>query len=68
MVVCGTALVTRDEEEITLKTNESIYIPLGAKHRLANPGKELLEVIEVQNGDYLGEDDIVRYEDIYSRS
>ena len=68
VVVCGTALVTRDEEEISLKTNESIYIPLGAKHRLANPGKELLEVIEVQNGDYLGEDDIVRYEDIYSRS
>lgn len=68
VVVCGTAIVTRGEEELQLEPNQSVYIPLGAKHRLANPGKELLVVIEVQSGDYLGEDDIIRYQDIYSRN
>ncbi|MCH9665043.1 MAG: mannose-1-phosphate guanylyltransferase/mannose-6-phosphate isomerase [Gammaproteobacteria bacterium] len=68
VVVQGTALVTIDDEEKTLQANQSIYIPLGAKHRLANPGKCLLVVIEVQSGSYLGEDDIIRYEDIYARS
>ena len=48
--------------------NQSAYIPIGAKHRLENPGKDMLELIEVQSGDYLGEDDIVRYEDVYGRS
>lgn len=67
VVVQGTALVTIDDTETELQANQSIYIPLGAKHRLANPGTELLVVIEVQSGSYLGEDDITRYEDIYSR-
>ena len=60
VVVQGTACVTKDAEEIVLKTNESTYVPQGTLHRLANPGAELLEVIEVQTGAYLGEDDIVR--------
>ena len=68
VVVQGTALVTIDDIEKTLQANQSIYIPLGAKHRLANPGQCLLVVIEVQSGSYLGEDDIIRYEDIYARS
>ena len=68
VVVQGQAIVTCDEKNFTLSSNQSTYIPLGAKHRLANPGDELLVVIEVQNGDYLGEDDIIRYEDIYDRS
>lgn len=67
MVVQGTARVTRDHETILLRENESIYIPLGAVHRLENPGKTLLEVIEVQSGSYLGEDDIVRFDDTYGR-
>lgn len=67
VVVRGTAVVTRDEEEIFLKENESVYLPLGAVHRLANPGKIPLELIEVQVGSYLGEDDIVRFEDVYGR-
>lgn len=67
IVVVGTAKVQRGEEELILKENESIYIPLGAKHRLSNPGKEPLELIEVQSGGYLGEDDIVRFEDHYGR-
>ncbi|MEL7282319.1 MAG: mannose-1-phosphate guanylyltransferase/mannose-6-phosphate isomerase, partial [Pseudomonadota bacterium] len=50
-----------------LAENQSVYIPLGAKHRLENPGKVPMELIEVQTGVYLGEDDIVRYEDIYAR-
>jgi mannose-1-phosphate guanylyltransferase/mannose-6-phosphate isomerase len=50
-----------------LFANQSTYIPIGAKHRLENPGSEMLELIEVQSGDYLGEDDIVRYEDVYGR-
>ncbi|MEQ1560274.1 MAG: mannose-1-phosphate guanylyltransferase/mannose-6-phosphate isomerase [Methyloglobulus sp.] len=67
VVVKGTALVTRDSEEILLTENESIYIPLGTLHRLENPGVTALEVVEVQSGSYLGEDDIVRYNDNYGR-
>jgi mannose-1-phosphate guanylyltransferase/mannose-1-phosphate guanylyltransferase/mannose-6-phosphate isomerase len=67
VVVNGTALVTRDGEEILLRENESIFLPLGCVHRLANPGKVPLNLIEVQSGPYLGEDDIVRIEDIYAR-
>lgn len=67
VVVQGTALVTRDGEEIMLRENESVYLPLGAVHRLLNPGKIPLELIEVQVGSYLGEDDIVRFEDVYGR-
>jgi mannose-1-phosphate guanylyltransferase/mannose-6-phosphate isomerase len=66
-VVTGTALVTRDDEVFQLSENESTYIPLGAVHRLENPGKIPLEIIEVQSGHYLGEDDIVRFEDSYGR-
>ena len=68
IVVRGTARVTRDNDVFELHANQSTYIPLGAKHRLENPGSEVLELIEVQSGDYLGEDDIVRYEDVYGRS
>ncbi len=67
IVVTGTAKVTRGEEESLLSENESTYIPLGVKHRLENPGSIPLEIIEVQSGSYLGEDDIVRYEDEYGR-
>ena len=67
VVVRGTAEVTRGEETFTLGENESTYIPLATKHRLRNPGKLTLELIEVQVGAYLGEDDIVRFEDIYGR-
>ena len=67
MVVAGTASVVRDDEVLTLATNESVYIHLGQKHRLANKTEEPLVVIEVQTGRYLGEDDIIRYEDIYAR-
>ena len=68
IVVSGTARVTRDHDVFELHANQSTYIPIGAKHRLENPGNEVLELIEVQSGDYLGEDDIVRYEDVYGRS
>lgn len=68
IVVNGTALVTRDAEEILLRENESIYLPLGCIHRLANPGKVPLNLIEVQSGAYLGEDDIIRFEDDYARN
>ena len=68
IVVSGTARVTRDRDVFELHANQSTYIPIGARHRLENPGKEVLELIEVQSGDYLGEDDIVRYEDAYGRS
>jgi mannose-1-phosphate guanylyltransferase/mannose-6-phosphate isomerase len=68
IVVSGTALVTRGDEEILLAENQSTYIPLGVKHRLENPGSIPLEMIEIQSGSYLGEDDIVRYEDTYGRS
>ena len=64
----GTAKVTRDDEILMLTENQSAYIPLGATHRLENPGRMPLEIIEVQSGSYLGEDDIVRFEDIYNRS
>jgi mannose-1-phosphate guanylyltransferase/mannose-6-phosphate isomerase len=68
IVVRGTARVTRDNDVFELYANQSTYIPLGARHRLENPGTETLELIEVQSGSYLGEDDIVRYEDVYGRS
>ncbi len=68
VVVSGTARVTRDEEVLELGENESTYIPIGMKHRLENPGLAPLEIIEVQSGSYLGEDDIVRYDDIYDRA
>jgi mannose-1-phosphate guanylyltransferase/mannose-6-phosphate isomerase len=67
-VVRGTARVTRDNDVFELFANQSTYIPIGAKHRLENPGSETLELIEVQSGDYLGEDDIVRYDDAYGRA
>ena len=68
VVVKGTARVTRGEETCLLTENQSTYIPLGVKHRLENPGKVPLEIIEVQSGSYLGEDDIVRLEDTYGRT
>ncbi len=68
VVVSGTALVEVAGKEILLSENESTYIPVGAKHRLINPGKVSLELIEVQSGSYLGEDDIVRFEDVYGRA
>jgi len=68
VVVQGAALVTIDETKKIVAENESVYIPLGAVHRLENPGKLDLHLIEVQTGAYLGEDDIIRYEDVYSRS
>ncbi|MGF6721168.1 mannose-1-phosphate guanylyltransferase/mannose-6-phosphate isomerase [Paraburkholderia sp. GAS41] len=68
IVVRGTALVTRGEETFLLSENESTYIPLGVKHRLENPGKLPLELIEIQSGSYLGEDDIQRFEDHYGRA
>ena len=67
VVVHGTAEVTCEDRVFMLGEDESTYIPLGHKHRLANPGRIPLELIEVQSGAYLGEDDIVRYEDIYGR-
>ncbi|KUY73865.1 mannose-1-phosphate guanylyltransferase/mannose-6-phosphate isomerase [Burkholderia cepacia] len=68
IVVKGTAMVTNGDKEIMLTENQSTYIPLGATHRLTNPGKIPLELIEVQSGAYLGEDDIVRFEDTYGRA
>ncbi|MGV0961466.1 MAG: mannose-1-phosphate guanylyltransferase/mannose-6-phosphate isomerase [Limnohabitans sp.] len=68
VVVKGTAEVTVGDQVITLSENQSTYIPLGQAHRLANPGKVPLEIIEVQSGSYLGEDDIVRLEDTYGRA
>ena len=68
VVVAGSALVTRDAETVLLRENESIYLPLGCVHRLENPGRIPLTLIEVQSGSYLGEDDIVRYEDTYGRN
>ncbi len=67
IVVSGTAEVTNGDQVILLAENQSTYIPLGQTHRLANPGKVPLEIIEVQSGSYLGEDDIVRFEDTYGR-
>jgi mannose-1-phosphate guanylyltransferase/mannose-6-phosphate isomerase len=68
IVVKGTALVLRGDETMLLSENESTYIPVGVKHRLSNPGKIPLEIVEVQSGPYLDEDDVVRYEDSYGRS
>jgi mannose-1-phosphate guanylyltransferase/mannose-6-phosphate isomerase len=67
IVVRGTAQVTRGDETFLLSENQSTYIPLGVTHRLSNPGKLPLELIEVQSGSYLGEDDIVRFDDRYGR-
>ena len=67
VVVKGIAEVICEDKKITLKENESTYIPLGYTHRLSNPGKDILEIIEVQSGDYLGEDDIERFDDNYGR-
>ncbi|MCY1309017.1 mannose-1-phosphate guanylyltransferase/mannose-6-phosphate isomerase [compost metagenome] len=68
IVVSGTAKATRGGEVLLVRENESIYLPSGTIHRLENPGKTMLEVIEVQTGSYLGEDDIERFEDLYGRS
>ncbi len=68
IVVKGTALITNGDQEILLTENQSTYIPIGAVHRLENPGKFDLELVEVQSGGYLGEDDIVRFEDTYGRA
>lgn len=67
VVVKGTALVTNGDEKIMLSENQSTYIPIGVKHRLENPGNIPLEIIEVQSGSYLGEDDIERFDDVYGR-
>ena len=67
VVVYGTAKVTREDTIYLVSENESTFIPLGTKHRLENPGRVPLEMIEVQSGSYLGEDDIVRFEDVYGR-
>jgi mannose-1-phosphate guanylyltransferase len=67
VVVSGTAKVVNGEQEMLVGTNESTYIPAGHKHRLENPGIVDLVMIEVQSGSYLGEDDIVRFEDKYGR-
>lgn len=68
VVVSGTAKVVNGDDEILLTTNQSTYIPCGHKHRLENPGVMRLVMIEVQSGDYLGEDDIIRFDDVYGRS
>jgi len=68
IVVSGTAEVTRDDEVFLLGENQSTYLPLGSVHRLRNPGKMPLELIEVQSGSYLGDDDIVRFDDVYGRA
>ena len=68
VVVNGSAIVTRDAETLLVRENESVYLPLGCVHRLENPGKIPLTLIEVQSGPYLGEDDIVRFEDTYGRT
>lgn len=67
IVVSGVAKVINGQQELLVRTNESTYIPAGQKHRLENPGKVELVMIEVQSGEYLGEDDIVRFEDVYGR-
>ena len=67
IVVKGVAKVEIDSESFLVKSNESIYVPLGSKHRLSNPNNEKLIIIEIQNGNYLGEDDIIRFEDKYGR-
>jgi mannose-6-phosphate isomerase-like protein (cupin superfamily) len=67
-VVNGTATITVGENVMTKTRSQSVDIPLGEKHRLENHGTDLVEIIEVQFGDYLGEDDIIRYDDVYNRS
>jgi mannose-1-phosphate guanylyltransferase/mannose-6-phosphate isomerase len=67
VVVSGTARVTNGDKVYDVHTNESTYIPISTKHRLENPGKVPLQIIEVQSGEYLGEDDIVRFDDDYKR-
>ncbi len=67
VVVSGTAQVTIGDTVRTLAVNQSCYVPLGERHRLENPGEHELHLIEVQSGDYLGEDDITRYDDVYAR-
>ena len=68
VVVRGTAEVVNGDETMILTEDQSTYIPIGAKHRLSNPTQDPLELIEVQSGSYLGEDDIVRFEDVYGRA
>ena len=68
VVVSGTAQVEIDERVEVISENQSVYIPLGSKHRLTNPGKIPLKLVEVQSGSYVGEDDIVRFEDFYGRT
>ena len=67
VVVSGTARITCDDKTFLLSENESTYIPIGSRHRIENPGKVPLHIVEVQSGSYLGEDDIVRFEDSYGR-
>ena len=67
VVVQGTALATVGDQQVTLHPNQHLLIPVRTKHRVANPGEDLLVFIEVQSGPYLGEDDITRYEDDYQR-
>jgi mannose-1-phosphate guanylyltransferase/mannose-6-phosphate isomerase len=67
VVVKGTALVTKGDEQFLLKEDESTYIPLGTIHRLENPGRIALELVEVQSGSYLAEDDVIRLDDMYGR-
>ena len=68
IVVKGTALVEKNAKNELLEENQSTYIPLGCRHRLTNPGKIPLELIEIQSGSYIGEDDIVRFDDNYGRT
>jgi mannose-1-phosphate guanylyltransferase/mannose-6-phosphate isomerase len=68
VVVKGTAKVICGDQVMILKENESTFIPLGEKHRLSNPSNEVLEIVEVQSGSYLGEDDIIRIDDGYGRN
>lgn len=67
-VISGTGKLTLDDKVVIFKENESTYIPIAVKHRLENPGQIPLSIIEVQNGRYLGEDDIVRFDDEYGRT
>jgi mannose-6-phosphate isomerase len=68
MVVAGSARVTLDGQDVSVSVGETVDIPVGCAHRIANPGEEMLVFIEIQRGDYLGEDDITRLEDDYNRT
>ena len=68
VIIHGNAVVTLNDEDIPRSANQAIYIPAGAKHRIANPGSEEVVFIEVQTGTYLGEDDIIRYQDDFNRA